>query len=336
MPKSEIPPTANQQPLFRRTAKWKWRIVVLAIIVAIACLFHAPLLRGLARVLIVDQPTDDYDCICISPWGHRPNGDQCYDVAADLYRKKPACRVLLVEPDPNRLDEIGAMASFAPMSQRELLARGVPQESLSVLHGERWNDWATARTLAAWLRDHPDHSVLLLSGQFHSAQFRHVLDVVLDTDDAARVRVRACATDDTMIRTGGPAEPAFWRLEEAGFCGFRVGWAEVAPWSRRQETPTTTNAIFCKPYRRERHEPSAPSAGRSIPGGGRPDAVLGELSAPAACRGEMARRWRTAASSRLRHGAQRRRRQSAVCRGRAREGRLGPPRSWPRWRHRPR
>jgi tetratricopeptide (TPR) repeat protein len=130
------------------TAKRKRRIVVLAVVVAAACIFHAPLLRGLAGFLIVDQPIGDYDCVCLCAWGDNPNGDRCYDVAADLYRRKPSCRVLLVAPNPNRLEEIGAIPSLASKTRRALSARGVPQDTVSVLPGERWNDWATARFFA--------------------------------------------------------------------------------------------------------------------------------------------------------------------------------------------
>ncbi len=138
----EVPP--DQRLFHSMTARRKWRIVVLAVVAAVACLVHAPLLRGLAGLLIVDQPTDDYDCVCISSWGRTPSGDRCYDVAADLYQRKPSCRILLVAPDVNRLEQTGVVPSFESMSRRELRARHVPQEAVSVLRGEQWNDWATA------------------------------------------------------------------------------------------------------------------------------------------------------------------------------------------------
>jgi len=191
-------------------------MTVAAVVLITVCLVHAPILRGLAGFLIVDQPTDDYGCVCISSWGDRPNGDRCYDVAAGLFHQKPSCRVLLVAPGPDRLEEIGAMTSFTAMSRRELLARGVPQEAVSVLRGERWNDWATARALADWMRDHPGNSVLLLCDQFHSAQLRRVLDAVLDPAEAASVRVRALRSrmcDNTN-----------WWTQRSGYRAFAGSW----------------------------------------------------------------------------------------------------------------
>ena len=90
------------------TRKRKWRLAVAAAVLIAVCLVHAPILRGLAGLLIVDQPTDDFECVCIAAWGYSPAGRQYYDMAADLHRGKPACRILLVGPDPNRLEQIGA------------------------------------------------------------------------------------------------------------------------------------------------------------------------------------------------------------------------------------
>ena len=94
----------------------------------------------------------------------------------------------------------------------------MPPQAISLLGGEPWNDWATARALAAWLHDNPGNSVLLLYDQFHSGQMRSVLDAVLDSDDAARIRIRALSGpefDDTnwwTLRSGYRAFGASWLM----------------------------------------------------------------------------------------------------------------------------
>ena len=207
---------SDQQLFHGMTTRRKWRIVILAVVVAVACLFHAPLLRGLAGLLIVDQPTDDYDCVCISSWGHHPSGDRCYDVAADLYRRKPSSRILLVAPDVNRLEEIGAMPSFESMSRRELRARHVPQEAVSVLRGEQWNDWATARALAGWIAITPAIACCCSAIDSIVAQMRRAMDAVLEPDAAASVHLRAVPTAITMTPTGGLAAAGIGHSERAG------------------------------------------------------------------------------------------------------------------------
>lgn len=171
------------------TLKWKIIVAIAVVGFAGAVLFHAPLLRGLADPLIVDQTTDDYDSICLLPFFQAPDGDRCYEVAADLFRKNPSAQVLVVDLPPNRIKESGALPSFETISRRELGDRGVPGDSISILRSQWIDDWATAETLAVRLRERPESSVLLLCAEFHSARVRAVLDDVLDPAEAARVWV---------------------------------------------------------------------------------------------------------------------------------------------------
>ena len=61
--------------------------VALAAIVGL-WLVHSPLLQGLARPLIVDEPADDFQYVSVIGWRHGPDGDRCYDVAMELYRRE--------------------------------------------------------------------------------------------------------------------------------------------------------------------------------------------------------------------------------------------------------
>jgi hypothetical protein len=198
------------------TARRKWCIGLLAVVVAAVCLFHAPLLRRLTGLLIVDQPTDDYDCVCIISWGHFASGDRCYDVAAELYRRKPSCRLLIVAPNPNRLEEAAIMPSFESMSRRELLARHVPREAVSVVYAKPWNNWSTARALAGWMSDHPGKRLLVLSGQFSSGRTRRAVDDVLEPDAAALLHVRALRSRDF--------DDTNWWHYRAGYRAFGESW----------------------------------------------------------------------------------------------------------------
>ena len=192
------------------TTKRKWRLLLAAAILIAVWIVRAPILRGLAGLLIVDQPTDNFDYVCIVAWGQNGDGDRCYDVAGDLRREKPSRRILLVGQSPSRVERIGVVPSFEAISRGQLGSRGVPQDAISLIRGGSWDDWANARSLAAWLRDHPGSFVLLLCSQFHSALVRHALDAVLDPADAARVFIRALPgrlCDDTN----------WWTLR----CGYR-------------------------------------------------------------------------------------------------------------------
>lgn len=197
-------------------AKWKRRLIVAAVIAAVAVLFHAMLLRGLAGFLIVDEPTGESDCICSYSWGCGSDGKEFYDTAAQFQREKPTHRILCIAPAPNRLEQIGATPSSASIGRRELAARGVPQEAITIVRGQRWNDWANVRALKVWLRDNPNHRVLLFCDQFHSSRIRYVLDAVLDSAEAARVRVRAMQNEKYNDTN--------WWTSRCGYRAFGGSW----------------------------------------------------------------------------------------------------------------
>lgn len=194
----------------------KWLLLFVVVIIAAVWLLHAPLLRGLAGLLIVDQPTDKYDCIAMTAWGQGPDGDRCYDAAAELWRQKSACGILLLSPKLNRIEQIGATPPFEAICRRELAARGVPDESISIIHSNRYDYRATARSLAAWLSNHPGKTVLLLGEQFRTAQIRNALDAVLDPADAARVFIKAMPNREF--------DDANWWTRRCGFRMFGSCW----------------------------------------------------------------------------------------------------------------
>ena len=110
-------------------AKSKWLAAGAVAIAAAALLFHAPLLRCLAGLLIDDEPIGDYQYVGVLGSYGGPDGDRCFDVAVELCRRRPSCGVLLVESRRGRLVEMGVLPSFETLSRRELKARGLPPAS---------------------------------------------------------------------------------------------------------------------------------------------------------------------------------------------------------------
>jgi hypothetical protein len=202
-------------PLRRITGKWP-RLAVAGLLFAGVLAFHAPLLRGLAAPLIINQPTDQFDAVCFSAWGETPDGDRCYDVVKELHAQKPRSRVLIVAPSPSRVEEIGVTPSFESLSRRELAARGILGESLTILHGKSCGDSSAARALAGWLGEHPGATAALLCSQFRSAYVRRALDAVLDPATAARVYIRPLS-DRNCNQTN-------WWKSRAGFRAFGTNW----------------------------------------------------------------------------------------------------------------
>jgi hypothetical protein len=165
-----------------------WGRGLLVALVLGACLygFRAPVLRSIAGYLVVDQPAATADYLLILP-----DADRRYDHAAQLYHAGSATSILLVERRPKRLERMGFQPTFEAMSQRELTARGVPANAITVIPGKARTDWERARCLRDWLREQPPVRVLVLGDRFGGRKLRYILDQVLETEYASRVRLRA-------------------------------------------------------------------------------------------------------------------------------------------------
>jgi hypothetical protein len=187
-----------------------------AAILAALAIFHAPLLRGLARPLVVDQTSDDCDTIGLSAWGRIAGDSQGYDFVARWWRERPSRRVLLIGPSPLRVEQASEMPSFAALARRELIARGVPPDAISLPPDGGQDDWRNARSLARWLGEHPAARICLLCGQFRSAVLRHTLDAVLQPAGVSRVRV--CAL------VGRNYSDATWWQSRRGWREFGGNW----------------------------------------------------------------------------------------------------------------
>lgn len=163
--------------------------VAVAAAVVGAALFHAPLLRGIVRPLVAEQPTSDCDGICLISNLQSPEGDRCYYVAAKLWRENPAAAALIVEPPENRIVAAGGLPSFAAISRRELSVRGLPDNAVSILPSDGNDDWAIARSLNDWLLKHPESVAVVLCDEFHSGRLRAAIDETLGSARAKQMRI---------------------------------------------------------------------------------------------------------------------------------------------------
>ncbi len=183
-------------------------------------LLRAPLLSGMARLLIADGPPGEFDVVWV-----RPECDGVFDVVAGLYREAPSRRIVLVEPAPIRLVQVGLVPSFEAICRREFGARGIPQNAVTVVGRGARNGWEEARAAAEWLHAAPDARVLLLCDRFRSGAERSILNAVLGPDAAARVRILA-------LPSRNYDETDWWRSRKgvrqfmyATLSRLYVGWA---------------------------------------------------------------------------------------------------------------
>jgi uncharacterized SAM-binding protein YcdF (DUF218 family) len=142
--------------------------------------------------LVVEEPPSGAAYLWLRPIdGQFRPGENPYDRAAAFYGEDNSRRILIFEPRPGRLVEIGILPSFETLTRSQLENRRVPREAVTVLGGPVRDGWDEARRLGPWLQQHSGARVVLLSSRFHSRCGHYLLKSVLGAEDATRVAVVA-------------------------------------------------------------------------------------------------------------------------------------------------
>lgn len=179
-------------PWISSRVRWTGFALLLALVVAGVSWWHSAILQWLAMPLICSDSTTHCQYLWIrTEIDFDPTSDLGCNAAAEFYRARPGRRILLVERRHDRLVELGVLPPLATLLGRELAARGVPREAITVVGdapcGLRWE----LPVIANWLRARPEAIVELPCDSFCSAGCRARIDAQLDPSDAARLRVRA-------------------------------------------------------------------------------------------------------------------------------------------------
>ena len=181
-------PVAEPGATRPKRPKRPYRLAVLLVVTICLAIAHAPILHGIARILVVDEQTDDARYIWLfDPAKNFRQADSPYDLTARLCRDDPSRKILLIEADFTRLVRAGIVPSFETISRQQLEARGVDREAIAAIDTPR-NSWQAARRLRDWLQERPDGQVLAIGKRFRSRYHRVVLDSVLAAEEARRVK----------------------------------------------------------------------------------------------------------------------------------------------------
>ncbi len=164
--------------------RWRRRLAVLAVLLLGLYLARVPLLRGLAGLLIVDEPDAAADTLVLL------DGDGMTAEAARRYREGLARRVLLFDPTPSRVERMGLIPRRLDQLHHALCAAGVPDKAITVLPGAGRGTAQYLRALRRWLDEHPDDPVHLFCARFESRRVRLVVSRVLGAQ-ASRVHLLA-------------------------------------------------------------------------------------------------------------------------------------------------
>jgi hypothetical protein len=183
----------------RRRRLWWRRLLILTVTLSGLYLARAPLLRGVAGLLIAeDAGTANYLLIL--------DGESRHQVAANWYLGGHDRHILVIGTHPGRLQALGLVPARAETDRLALRARGVPDADVLTLHAEARDDWDGVRALGAWLRERPGAEVILACDRFSSRRLRLLCGRVLGAD-AGRVHVLG-------LRHRDYDEADWWRHKE--------------------------------------------------------------------------------------------------------------------------
>ncbi len=154
-------------------------ITILLLFAILGLVFHAPLLRGVARQLIVSDNPTQADAIVLL------NGnDNRALTAAQLYAKRYASRVLIAQAKESPSQSLNISPNSTEVLVALLMSEGVPRDSISVLaYGSGVTstfDEAIAHT--RYMHDHQIERVLLVTSAFHTRRARWAFNRVSRKD----------------------------------------------------------------------------------------------------------------------------------------------------------
>jgi hypothetical protein len=167
------------------------RLGILSLLLVIVVLFHVPLLRCLAGVLVVEEPELACNPVLLLD---TLDGNRGFVEAFRLHNLGGAPRILVVEGHVTRCQRLGIIDSIEELARRQCLARGVDPEALTVLHAaEPGRATEIGRCLDGWMDQHPSAQVTVITRRFMSRKHYGVFTATVKPRNASRLHWRAPA-----------------------------------------------------------------------------------------------------------------------------------------------
>lgn len=154
--------------------RFKYAYLTLASLVVLFCAawwWRAPLLRGAANLWIVADAPVKADAIVILGGGldSRPTE------AARLFHAGYAPRILVMQPEPTQVTELGLLVDYYSLTRSLLERDHVPAEVIIPLPQMVTSTFDEARALANWARQNNAHHFLVPTELFHTRRARWIL-----------------------------------------------------------------------------------------------------------------------------------------------------------------
>jgi uncharacterized SAM-binding protein YcdF (DUF218 family) len=179
-----------------------WLLAALGGLILIGYVFRVPLLTGLAKAWVVNEPAAKADAIVILGGGveNRPFA------AARLFHDGVAPKVLYMNVKPGPAEELGVVPTEKIQTSRILLSCNVPESAMLAIGTNVASTYDESRAVRAWARQTGATSIVITTELFHTRRarwvFRHELR---DTP----VKIYVVAVDPVRYKINN-----WWRSEE--------------------------------------------------------------------------------------------------------------------------
>ena len=159
----------SSKPRLRRLA---WVLGFCFLLFAFCFLFRAPLLIGLARAWVVNEPVTKADAIVVLGGGleNRPFA------AAKLFREGVAPQVLYMNVQLGPAEELGVVVTECEATRRILLSNGVPDASMTMIGNAVSSTYDESRAVRDWVEKSGAKSVLIATDLFHTRRVRWLFE----------------------------------------------------------------------------------------------------------------------------------------------------------------
>ena len=152
--------------------KWFKRLLgsflILCVVLALVFIFRAPLLRGMARAWIVNDPLTKVDAIVVLGGGVETRPFE----AARLFQQGFAPKILLTNPQPSAPSQLNLVPTDTELTRGVLVKQGIPESSIFVAPEMVTNTFQESHAIWAWAKTNNVKSIIIPTDIFHTRRVR--------------------------------------------------------------------------------------------------------------------------------------------------------------------
>jgi uncharacterized SAM-binding protein YcdF (DUF218 family) len=198
-----------------RLRQFAWALVFVCTLLLACYVFRAPLLTGVARAWVVNDPPAKADAIVVL--GGKPELRPFE--AAKLYQAGVAPRILYMDVKPNPASEQGLMPSEREITRRVLLSNQVPESAITAVGNGVATTYDESCAVRAWLATNSAKSILIATDLSHTRRARWIFRKELQ---GTGVQVHVHAIEPEEYSTSN-----WWKHEE-GLIAFETELLKLA------------------------------------------------------------------------------------------------------------